>query len=162
MAAGATYIPIATTTLGSGVASYTFGSISSAYTDLRLVMLIYSQNGYAPWVQFNGDTGTNYSLTQMFGSGSTTGSNRITNGTNIYLGEAFNTGFYPYFVDFQNYSNTTTYKTCLWRASTPLNYVQQGVGLWRNTAAISSIKIGVDVGTLVTGCTLSLYGIAAA
>ena len=34
MAAGSTYTPIATTTLGSNVASYTFSSIAGTYTDL--------------------------------------------------------------------------------------------------------------------------------
>ena len=33
----ATYTPIATTTLGSAQSSYTFSSISSAYTDLILI-----------------------------------------------------------------------------------------------------------------------------
>lgn len=162
MAAGSTYTPIATTTLGSNVTSYTFSSISSSYTDIRLVMSIKSENGYAPWLQFNGDTGTNYSLTQLYSNGSTVGTNRLSNATNWYMGEGFNTGFWPYFVDIQNYSNTTMHKTGLWKVATGNNYVQQFVGLWRSTAAISSIKVSVDVGTLIAGSTLTLYGITAA
>ena len=36
MAAGATYEPIATTTLGSAAADITFSSIASTWTDLRI------------------------------------------------------------------------------------------------------------------------------
>jgi hypothetical protein len=35
----ATYEPIATTTLGGAAATITFSSISSAYTDLRIVLV---------------------------------------------------------------------------------------------------------------------------
>ena len=37
MAAGATYEPIATNTLGSAAASVTFSGISGSYTDLILI-----------------------------------------------------------------------------------------------------------------------------
>ena len=38
MAAGSTYTPIATTTLGSAQADVTFSSISGSYTDLVLII----------------------------------------------------------------------------------------------------------------------------
>jgi len=59
-----------------------------------------------------------------------------------------------------NYSNTTTYKTFLGRGNDPSSFVRQGVGLWRNTAAITSFSVsGV---TFSTGVTATLYGIKAA
>jgi hypothetical protein len=162
MAAGSTYTPIATTTLGSAQASYTFSSISGSYTDLRLVMNIKSTTGFNPWLQFNGDTATNYSYVQVYGDGTTAASNKGTSTTSLYLGEGFNTQFWTYFADVQNYSNSTTYKTTLWRGSIASNYVQQGVSLWRSTSAITSVKVGVSSGNLDVGTSLTLYGIAAA
>ena len=64
MAAGITYTPITSTTLGSNTASVTFSSISSAYTDLVLVVAgALDGANWVPTLQFNSDTGTNYSTT---------------------------------------------------------------------------------------------------
>ena len=63
---------------------------------------------------------------------------------------------------FQNYSNTTTYKTMLSRANAA-GYVQARVNLWRSTSAINTIKISGQSGmTFNTGCTFTLYGILSA
>ena len=66
MAAGITYTPIASTTLGSAAASYTFSSIPNTYTDLVLIASMADSNSGADQrmlVQVNGDTGTKYSTT---------------------------------------------------------------------------------------------------
>ena len=71
MAAGSTYTKIASTTLGTAAASYTFNSIPSTYTDLVLVANIQQvTNGEDVAIQFNTDTGTNYSRIYVCGSGS--------------------------------------------------------------------------------------------
>jgi hypothetical protein len=67
MAAGATYEPIATTTLGTATSSFTFSSIPATYTDLRLVIGWVS--GTNPRIRFNSDTATSYSQTAMYGDG---------------------------------------------------------------------------------------------
>jgi hypothetical protein len=166
MAAGATYEPIQTTTLGSAAASYTFSSIPSTYTDLVLII-----NGKititaeVPVIEFNGDTALNYSFTRLTGNGTTASSARST-GTalipptwNIYWNNA-NPG--TAIMNIMNYANTTTYKTVLSRGSEAASSVQSVVGLWRNTAAITSIKVYGSGGNLDTGMILTLYGIAAA
>ena len=61
-----------------------------------------------------------------------------------------------------NYSNATTYKTVITRASNANNGVDAVVGLWRNTAAITSINVFLGTGNLDTGSTFTLYGIKAA
>jgi hypothetical protein len=74
-----TYEPIATNTLSSAVASVTFSSISSAYTDLVLVVNGTSASAGDFSLQVgNGsiDTGTNYSMTALYGNGSTATSAR--------------------------------------------------------------------------------------
>ena len=161
----ATYEPIATITLGSGVTSYTFSSIPSTYTDLVLIgdWSISTAGGAATVVQFNGDTGTNYSNTYIYGTGSAAGSGRGSNSTNFGIGyeTAANTRQNT-IVYFMNYSNTTTFKTSLTKNSAPsLQYVAY-VSLWRSTAAISSIKLDNLGASFVSGSTFTLYGIAAA
>ena len=164
MAAGSTYTPIATTTLGSDVASYTFSSISGSYTDLVLVAAIKgSTNDVEILVQFNSDTGSNYSQTLIYGTGSAAGSQRQTSQTAMRIGSGnSNTNFDTYIANVQNYSNSTTYKTVISREASAGVLVSATAGLWRSTSAITSILVKRGSGNLVTGSTFTLYGIAAA
>lgn len=162
MAAGSTYTPIATTTLGSAASSYTFSSIPSTYTDL---VLIY-QSATAPaasyiGLQFNSDTGNNYSATTMYGE-SSVGSARSTNQNNIRVVNYATLANNMMTCSIMNYSNSTTYKTAIARNGVAAGGVYAQVGLWRNTAAITSVTVYGDAGNLASGTTLSLYGIAAA
>jgi hypothetical protein len=119
------------------------------------------------YVNFNGDTGSNYSQTFLFGNGSTAGSSRGSNQAFIYAGDISATGGSSYtgmsnvVLQIQNYSNTTTNKTLLSRVSSPNLFVEAVVGLWRSTAAITSIALDLE-GTpqFIAGSTFSLYGIA--
>jgi hypothetical protein len=68
-------------------------------------------------------------------------------------------------VQIQNYSNTTTYKTALSRYGSggTSSATLAGVGLWRNTNAITSITIGITDGfDFLSGAMFTLYGIKAA
>jgi hypothetical protein len=173
MAAGSTYTPIATQTLGSAQSSVTFSSISGSYTDLILVINTRSSSTAASdtklYVQFNGDTASNYSQTFLFGNGSTAGSSRASSQTQIYAGDISATGGSSYaglstvVLQIQNYSNTTTNKTMFSRVSSPNVFVEAVVGLWRSTAAITSIVLDLEsTPQFITGSTFTLYGIAAA
>jgi hypothetical protein len=166
MAAGSTYTPIATTTLGSDTASYTFSSISGSYTDLVLISNVkVSSAGEAVQIRFNSDTGNNYSYTQLSGNGTAASSSRASSTSVIYIsndGSATNYG--TAITHIMNYSNTTTYKTTLGRFAEASATSWADVGLWRSTAAITSLTINVS-GTsknLSSGSTFTLYGIAAA
>jgi hypothetical protein len=163
MAAGATYTPIATTTLGSAIGTVSFASIPSTYTDLVLVCSILGGDA-ARIYNLNGDTASNYSYTFMRGDGSTATSGRDTAAKMFF---AFCDSANPTqptvaIANFQNYANTTTYKTLLMRGSAVGKWVSASVGLWRNTAAISSFTIISDSDTFKTGSTFTLYGIVAA
>jgi hypothetical protein len=84
MAAGNTYVAIATTTTSGNIATITFSSISGAYTDLILVGDGRNNAGGWGWrIRFNGDTGSNYSWTDLEGDGSTAASFRGSNVTSI-------------------------------------------------------------------------------
>lgn len=169
MAAGNTYVAIATQTLGSAAASVTFSSISGAYTDLVLVaQLGQTTTSASLGIQFNGDTASNYSFTELYGTGTTAASARASNQSIIYL--AYDT--VPdstlsnnFICNVMNYSNATTYKTTLSRQNNPASSypgTSAVVGLWRSTSAITSILIKPAAGNLASGSTFSLYGISAA
>jgi len=165
-----TYEPIATQTLGSAAASVTFSSIPSTYTDLVLVIAgTVSVNGESIVAQYNGDTATNYSYTFLYGNGTSALSSRQS--TKTAVGVSWNVGFSSTeqcnaTMQIQNYSNATTYKTSLTRGNntsgSSLPGTEASVGLWRSTAAITSLLIKPGSGNLSTGFTLTLYGIKAA
>ena len=164
----ATYEKIATTTLGSAAADVTFSSISGSYTDLVLVSSILgtTSTSYSPRVRVNSDTGSNYSSTYLYGTGSTASSGRTSGASFIYIGHItgyFTTGQPGTFItQFQNYSNTTTYKTILSRGNNTATDTSAIVGLWRSTSAINAINIQFQSGTnLQAGSTFTLYGIKA-
>ena len=166
-----THTPIATQTLGSAAASVTFSSIPQGYTDL--VMIINMQSSYTgdqgngARLQFNGDTGSNYSDTNLRGNGSSATSYRISNNTYIQLGLLPSSGggtpagtLGTGIANIQNYSNSTTYKTVLGRTNSTYASAEASAGLWRNTAPITSITYFGD-GNILSGSTFSIYGIAA-
>jgi hypothetical protein len=160
MAAGNTYVAIAEQTLGTAAASVTFSSISGAYTDLVLVVTGTMTGGPDSVVlQFNGDTGSNYSTTILSGNGSSASSLRVSTNNGGLIESAQSNSI----IHIMNYANSTTYKTILGRGNATASLIRQGVGLWRNTAAITSIVVKQDSsGNFLTGSTFSLYGIAAA
>lgn len=166
MPAGSTYIPIATTTLGSATSNITFSSISSAYTDLILIVNGGFSSNDALAMQVNSDTNANYSTTVLNGDGSSAISWRQSNGTKIYMNYNGITGSsYSglWNINLQNYSNTTTYKTIMGRYIGASNETGASVGLWRTTSAISTIKIYGNSGTnLLSGTTATLYGVKSA
>jgi hypothetical protein len=164
MPAGNTYEAIATTTVGSGVTTVTFSSITSSYTDLVIVV---NASLTAPDsnldYRFNGDTGANYSYTSLSGNGSSASSTRFSNAT---AGRLDNFGYLDttistHIVQIMNYANTTTNKTTLSRGNNTANGVSASVNLWRSTAAVNSVSLISGV-TFVSGSTFSLYGIASA
>lgn len=156
-----TYDKIATSTLGSAAASVTFSSVPGTYTDLVLVVAGGTTITTDIYIEFNGDTATNYSRTYLAGDGSSASSGRNTSVTSIpsfYIGSGQSTGY----AHIMSYANTNVNKTILARSSSAGVFVVSGVGLWRSTAAINSIKVFVSGTTIAAGCTFTLYGIKAA
>ena len=167
MAAGNTYTQIASTTLGSAASSVTFSSIAGTYTDLVIVVQAAVTTGsVALRMQFNSDTGANYSSTWISGTGTSAISSRTSgttymkideySGMNTTLGGGLNT------INVMNYSNATTFKTTLTRPGREDLGTDAVVGLWRSTAAINAITLLTSSSTFVSGSTFNLYGISAA
>lgn len=161
----ATYDCIATTTLGSDTATVTFSSISGSYTDLVLIATFGTTQGSNDGLLFrvNSDSGSNYSLTRLTGDGSNASSSRQTSSTSIIVGGVSGTDTSTITIyQLMNYSNSTTYKTILARNAHPSSLTNAGVGLWRNTAAITSITLSPEnAANLRANSVFSLYGIKA-
>lgn len=161
MAAGLTYIPIASNTLSTTATTVTFSSIPSTYTDLVLVINGASTGSYYAYTYFNSDTGANYSRTELNGSSGAAGSFRFSNLIPISFDTALGASLNK--VNIMNYSNSTTYKTCSYRYDLPNGITGLGIGTWRSTAAINRIDVvGYSTTTFVAGSTFTLYGITAA
>ena len=163
-----TYVALQTQTLTSATASVTFSSISQAYTDLVIVtnFSMSANDQYAHYVQVNADTGSNYSRTILYGTGASAGSARQSNSLSFYFGtwveDMDTTDRAVTTIFFNNYSNTTTFKTAIGRYNVASKEVGVGVGTWRSTAAITSINLATNSTTYIAGSTFSLYGIASA
>lgn len=164
-----TEVAIATTTLGSAASSITFSSISSAYTDLRVVfsnVKISSSSGNVAYLRFNGDTAGNYSFTTVYGYGTGAASTRGTSGDG-YTGIQLNIGAVsttiPQFFTADVFSyKGSTFKTALLTNSQDENgsgFAGNGVGLWRSTSAITSLTLIHSATTFAAGTTATLYGI---
>ena len=167
MAAGSTYTPIATTTASGSSTNVTFSSISGSYTDLVLIIANVTAQIDNVAITLNSDTGSNYSRTILNGNGSTASSNRNNNQSYLYTMYKDTAGGDPVMSisQFQNYSNSTTYKTVLTRQETNsggTKSVQAMVSLWRSTSAITSISINSGNANFNSGSTFTLYGILAA
>ena len=161
-----TYVALATQTLGTAASSVTFSSISASYTDLVLITSAKNNTGaqYRLQLSFNGDRSTSvYSVTKLTGNGSTAASSRVSNATYgaIIIGTIGSTNFDNAITHIMNYSNATTYKTVLSRGNETAAEVNAEAGLWRSTAAITSLTLDLEGGiNFVAGSTFSLYGIA--
>ena len=162
-----TYTPVASQTLSASASSVTFSNIPQGYTDIEIVIEgIAAADSGQYYVTLNGDvTYNNYSTTQLGGDGTSAFSQRYNSGNFAYQSMVGwpRTSRFNSKVFLQNYSNSTTYKTFLWRhnAAGTYGYTVAGVNLWRNTAAITSITITCTATTFSSGTMFSLYGIQA-
>jgi hypothetical protein len=158
--------PIATTTLSGSTSTLTFSSIPQTFTHLQLRMFAVSAYN-DPRLQFNGDTGSNYSLHQLYGNGSTTSAagyaslTYVSAGTN---GASSTSYFSPYINDILDYTNTNKNKTVRnisgFDTNGTGNVIMQS-SVWLNTAAITSITI-FAASNFASGSTFQLYGITTA
>lgn len=159
----ATYEPIATTTLGSAASSIAFTSISSAYTDLRVIWTGIATGGAVDfYLRFNSDTGTNYSGTYLYGDGSSAGSQRVTSENAARLSFGLSSSIPTTTqIDIFSYAGST-FKTVLSAFSNDYNgsgETRRSVHLWRSTSAITTVTLSPSSSTFAAGTTATLYGI---
>ena len=161
-----TYDPIASTTLSSAATSITFSSITSSYTDLRVIFTgTTTLSGETLYYRFNSDSGSNYSVTQLWADGSTYGSRRLTSATQLSTTYGYSlVDTNPQMITFDVFSYAgSTNKTTLgghFGDNNGAGGVDQTVGLWRSTSAITSIFMFASGGTTFkAGTTATLYGV---
>ena len=161
------YDSIATTTLSSTASSITFSSIPATYTHLQIRANVVGTSGnYDLLCQINGDTATNYNFNYLAGTGAAAASGSGTTTAFINLANNFTQGTTipgVVVVDILDYANTNKYKTTKTLAGADANgsgWLQLGNGLWRNTAAITSITIYLSSSqSFFTNASFALYGI---
>jgi hypothetical protein len=169
MAAGSTYTPLATQTLGSAAASVTFSSISGSYTDLVLVVNQQATTANNHGIQFNGDTGANYRAHYLGGNGSVAfagdfGASQTSANAGWVSGSTQSANvFGTIIVDILDYANTSKYKTV--RSLTGSDNNGSGLvglfsSLWMNTSAINRIDMSPAAGaSWVQYSQIALYGV---
>lgn len=164
----ATYIKIASVTVGAGgAADITFSSIPATYDDLILHASVRSTGNTVSNVRmyFNNLT-SNWTGVNIFGTGSTTGSNAsginsgIIGGTN-YTASTFSSNTY-YIPNYRGSTNKSTSLDGVTENDATESYQVLHAGLWSQTAAITSIKLDITtVGfNFAQYSTAVLYGIS--
>lgn len=155
--------PIATTLLGSTATTITFSNIPQNYTHLQIRAIAKaSGTNFNPKMQFNGDTGSNYSWHYIYGDGSTAVAGAGATQAFIYNSIiSTNASMYNGFIiDILDYTNTNKYKTTRELSGEDRNgggEIALWSGNWRNTAPITSITF--SNGTFDTNSRFSLYGV---
>jgi len=174
--AGGDYESIATVTVGSGgAATVTFSSIPSTYTHLELRVSAQSSlaSGSASaqyFMNFNSDTGTNYTRHDLYGDGVGASSFGAATGTYNYI--SIQRGYYTssassvfsgHVVSVLDYANTNKNKTVRNLGGYDANgsgEIDLSSGLWTNTSAINSISLTVISGqSFREYSSFALYGI---
>lgn len=168
----ATFIKIATVTVGSGMAAnISFTSIPQTYTDLyiKISAKTNASSGTiwdSPFIDFNGTT-TNQSTRFLYGNGSTTGSTTDTRQYGSVYGVTTSSSTANTFgngeVYIPNYTSSN-YKSSSGDGVTENNAITSGLAftanLWSNTAAITSITLTPSSGsTFLQYSIATLYGI---
>lgn len=163
-----TEIALATTVLSTSAATITFSGISGSYTDLRLVLQgTTNAAGNQFELTFNGvTTGTTYSYTYMYGSAATgtAVSGRSSSNSKILLDQSVQQTSAPFLITADIFGYTgSIYKSVLAtsnEANTVMaSYVNLVTGLWRNTAAITSLRLNAAGGNFTAGTVATIYGI---
>jgi len=164
---GFIYDSISTVTVGSGGASdVTFSSIPATYTHLQVRGIARSTSSECDVkVQLNGDTGSNYAYSRIYGTGSATGTDISSSQTTMFYCGRINAStsvFGANIIDILDYKNTNKYSTLRALMGFDANgsgYVSLGSGLWMNTNAVTSIKLIPHAGNFAQYSQVALYGI---
>lgn len=153
-----TYVALGTITLATTDSEIVFSSIPATYRDLIIQTDGTSSANENISIQFNGDTGSNYSYVQMNGNGSTTGSS---SGSEAFLriGAVYTSRTINQ-LQLLDYSATDKHKTILSRCNAASVITQAIAGRWASTSAITSISIKLTgSASFQSGSTFSLYGV---
>lgn len=155
------------TVTGADAASIDLSSLPGTYTDLLFLASIRSSRSGASdddaRIRFNGST-TSYSTRILRGNGASASSTTSTDITIGLISTAITTSntFANCAVYVPNYAGSTNKSVSadgVGENNATTAWQMLGAGLWSNTAAITSASISAVNGNLVTGSSVSVYGI---
>lgn len=163
------YDALATVTLSTSTSSITFAGIPSGYKHLQVRALARNtSNSITAYITFNSDTGANYTLHRLVGTGSGASAGGFT-GQNSFImsyfvaSSSYTSGvFGAGIIDILDYTNTNKYKTI--RALNGVDNNGSGSlalnsSLWLNTSAINSLTITSDGTSFAQYSSFALYGV---
>ncbi len=158
---------IATATASGSSAVLSFTSIPQTYTHLQL-RIMGGNSGYACDMQFNSDTGSNYSCHRLTGNNGVSATAAATTNFGAIRFAQWSGLYYSgstvsaTIMDILDYTNTNKYKTTRDLTGYDTNssgYIDFESGSWRSTAAITRIDLTMATGNWVAGSQVALYGI---
>lgn len=158
------HVLLAESTVGAGgTSAVTFSNIPADYQHLQIrYMVATTTTGNNIDIQFNGDTGTNYSWHQVIGNGTSATSNGGANSNVGYISTVSAVQPIVAVADILDYANTSKFKTVRSLAGVDENgagTVMLRSSAWRSTSAVSSIRLGIDTGLIKQYSTFQLYGV---
>jgi hypothetical protein len=170
-AATNSYESIETVLVGSGGQStISFTVIPATYKHLQIRAI--GKTNRASWIddvtlRFNSDTGSNYAWHSLAGDGSSASAGAASTTNRIIVGSmagnSVSNTFGAGVIDILDYANTSKNKTVRSLVAVEDNtngYLPFNSGLWQNTAAITTITLAPNTGTLFNQHTqFALYGI---
>lgn len=166
------YELISTQVLASSTPNVTFSSFSTtAYKHLQLRITTRSDNATTVLnvnIRLNSDTGSNYSIHNLYGDGTSAVSNGTATGSSWQIGltsgaSSTTSTFYTTVTDILDAFSTTKNKTqrsLSGAVDTSYKNIRMTSGAWNNSAsAVSTILLYPDAGNFIAGSRFSLYGV---
>ena len=160
------YESIATTTVGSGgQATISFTSIPSTYKHLQIRQMNLTNSAASSLrLQFNSDTGNNYSWHYLSGDGSTATAGAATSLNYGYVGYTggianSSVGIVD-ILDYQNTNKNTTIRSLFgYEVNGGPGYINMFSSAWYNTAAVTRIDLYTASTSFNEYSSFALYGI---
>ena len=167
--------PLGVFTLSSAQANVEFTNIPQTYTHLQIRGIARGTNGStgadSGLITFNSDTASNYSSHRLYGNGSSAAADGFANTADVSFASLLRSGntancYGSFVIDILDYRNTNKFKTMRalngWDANGSGEVWFQS-GLWRNTNAISTLRIaaGGSGNTFAANSSFALYGVQA-
>lgn len=162
------YDSIATFTLTSTSTGVTFTSIPSTYTHLQLRTVSINSTSGNRLIQVGSsgsvDTGANYGIHELYGSGTSATAGSILSASNIQIFYAPPDASAPAasVTDILDYTNTNKITVTRTLGGADLNgsgRITFASGFWNNTAAVNTLKVFPASGNFEAGSRFALYGI---
>jgi hypothetical protein len=170
-AAASDYVRLETTLISTNTASVTFSNLNaySAYKHLQIRLTGRSGTSGASFtnlfVRFNADSGSNYAVHWLTGSGASVSSSADSSQAQITLYDILGRttdiagAAVIDILDFSSSSKSTTLRSLSGGVDGSETRIYLQSGLWNNTAAVTSITLSGQSDNFGSGTRLSLYGI---